>query len=458
MPRIVTVVAIFAAYVGRLETEFYLDSDATRYLTTLAPLFTLPLCIVVFVPLGCFRLTRRLSLYGFLAATTILAAYACFIAYVDLVGGFVFVFVSVVQAFIGGFIAYALAGLIARDDRDEARRPRITKADATRIAGSLAPHLLVPPRWRFWARLSVGIVVLVLCVAVGLVGTIANGAWRSGINGTGISNAAVFFLGLLSSVLFFFLLNATLSLFSGSAVARLSENQPLPVLYLRTFRSDAFLFGDRVNAVMSLLFGWHDTPERDLARATRRVGPLIAIGRPGELLPPTGALRMYADDEHWVEVFKQLESVSRLVVLRIGTTEALRTELKHLVETVPPEKLILYMPRRDREELYDEFGKMAASVLPVRLPYIPHDALFLRFRPDWSAELVAPDGPSLRDRMRRWLLAGSTAPAVYHALHRIGAVASAWCEFSLRECANALVWLVVVSQFVIVLLSGLRGH
>jgi len=54
-------------------------------------------------------------------------------------------------------------------------------------------------------------------------------------------------------------------------------------------------------------------------------------------------------------------------------------------------------------------------------------------------------------------LLGSNGPAVYHALYRIGAVNSAWYEFSLRECANAFVWLIIVSLLTFSLLSPLLG-
>jgi hypothetical protein len=478
LPRVVIFVSVFIIYIACLVTNHEVMSvpfEIPIYLTDGAPYVALLICIVVLVPFAVFRRTRRLSLHGFIAAAAVFAGYACFFAYwglVDLPGGFahwimsswgIVWLIDVLLLSVSGLIAFKLSREIVRDDHYEAQRPRISKEDAERIANSLAPHILVPPRRRFWVRLAVGIVALIFCFALGVAGTIENGMLRTGITPPRISIGGLYFIDLATTVLFLVLLNVTLSLFSRSAVARLSENQPVPVLYLRTFGSDALFFGNLRTASMSLLFGWEDTPERDLARAVRRIGPLIAIGRPGELLPPVGALRMYADDEHWVEVFKRLESISRLVILRIGTTEGLRTEFQHLVETVPPEKLVIYVPDSDRQQVYFAFARMATKVVPqnsphpIALPNNPREALFLRFRPDWSPELVAPAGPSLRDRIRRRLLLGSNGPAVYHALYRIGAVNSAWYEFSLRECANAFVWLIIVSLLTFSLLSPLLG-
>jgi hypothetical protein len=126
---------------------------------------------------------------------------------------------------------------------------------------------------------------------------------------------------------------------------------------------------------------------------------------------------------------------------------------------VSPEKLIIYVPRPDRGSVYSTFVPMSAIVLPASLPILRHlgEDMFVRFGADWTPELVASRGPSLRDRLRKWMLAGSDAPAVYHALYEIGLVQSAWYEFSLRECINALFWFGLTAQLLVATIQVLVG-
>ena len=51
-----------------------------------------------------------------------------------------------------------------------------------------------------------------------------------------------------------------------------------------------------------------------------RVGPVIAIGKPGERLPQLGAARLYVDDDHWRDTIDDLMAESALVVVRAGDT------------------------------------------------------------------------------------------------------------------------------------------
>ena len=51
--------------------------------------------------------------------------------------------------------------------------------------------------------------------------------------------------------------------------------------------------------------------ENNLAKDLRSVGPLIALGRPGDtnFPPPSGAFRLCTSDEHWMRVIAILIAV-----------------------------------------------------------------------------------------------------------------------------------------------------
>ena len=61
------------------------------------------------------------------------------------------------------------------------------------------------------------------------------------------------------------------------------------VLYLRSFQTDA-------STPFKVLASGFTTEEEQLADVLRPLGEMVAIGRPGELLPTPGAARTYATD------------------------------------------------------------------------------------------------------------------------------------------------------------------
>jgi hypothetical protein len=69
------------------------------------------------------------------------------------------------------------------------------------------------------------------------------------------------------------------------------------VLYLLTFRSDNLQAG----VVRGGPLASGRSEEEQVAQAVRAVGPMVAVGRPGESLPYVGAIRMYLPRENWQE-------------------------------------------------------------------------------------------------------------------------------------------------------------
>lgn len=104
-----------------------------------------------------------------------------------------------------------------------------------------------------------------------------------------------------------------------------------PVVYLRSFADDSRA-GRRYGAL---------TEEEQLGKALAWIGPLLAIGRPGEELPYVGAQRIYVANEEWQGRITELLNHARLVVLRTGSTEGFEWELERALTSLPPDRLLL---------------------------------------------------------------------------------------------------------------------
>lgn len=145
-----------------------------------------------------------------------------------------------------------------------------------------------------------------------------------------------------------------------------SDARP-PVLYLRSFREDVTA-ARVVDTSLTVR-----TEEEQLVCVLRRIGPVVAIGAPGEVLPPLGAARTYAAEDEWQGRVLDWMRQAALVVLRPSTTEAFWWEVSRIAETVAPQRVIFLVPAD--QQRYDDFRRRLAAHLPVTLP----DTLPARF-------------------------------------------------------------------------------
>jgi len=118
-----------------------------------------------------------------------------------------------------------------------------------------------------------------------------------------------------------------------------------PVIYLRSFRDD----GERLvrgyatpsrllSAISSALV--IVSPEQELALNLRRIGPVIAIGKPGETLPELGAARLYAPHDRWQEIVFGLLDRAAMVVVRVGTSAGVLWEVDQVLARVPRSRTV----------------------------------------------------------------------------------------------------------------------
>jgi hypothetical protein len=127
-----------------------------------------------------------------------------------------------------------------------------------------------------------------------------------------------------------------------------------PVLYLRAFEDD-----DEASIL-----------EYRLVEVMQEVGPFVAVGRPGDKLPPLGASRSYQPDANWQSYVLDLLDRAVLVVMLAGRTQGLQWELEQCAKRIEPSKLVVLVP--NQRASYEGFEATAQEVgLPLTLPPFP---------------------------------------------------------------------------------------
>jgi TM2 domain-containing membrane protein YozV len=128
-----------------------------------------------------------------------------------------------------------------------------------------------------------------------------------------------------------------------SAEEAMARDLRSPVLYLRSFKDDgAAVIDDGGWPIVGQLMGLLavQTPEQELAEILSRLGPVIAVGRPGEPLPELGAARLYVSHDHWQEAVIALMRRASLVVVRVGTSAGVSWETDTALSILPRHRIV----------------------------------------------------------------------------------------------------------------------
>lgn len=117
-----------------------------------------------------------------------------------------------------------------------------------------------------------------------------------------------------------------------------------PVIYLRSFHIDKRLA--RRPLAIGRVVSFH-TEEEQLVEALCELGPVIAIGKPGEKLPRLGAQRIYVDDGEWQQQILSWFARATLVVVHVPPkpTEGLAWEIEQSLRVVPLDRLVFLVSR-----------------------------------------------------------------------------------------------------------------
>jgi len=189
---------------------------------------------------------------------------------------------------------------------------------------------------------------------------------------------------------------------AATATAEMRRDPRPPVLYFRSFEDDKVSY-----------FNFNSSFEEDLAAVFRDVGPVVAIARPDESLPPIGAARLRLDNDKWQEAVTGLLHRAAVVLIRPGLSPGILWEVNATIQLVPPERLLIAIPGFEeaakknggREERYAAFRALANKAFPVPLPEAIGDAAFISFDANWvprfSGTVSQPSlGYSPRRQMR----------------------------------------------------------
>ena len=181
-------------------------------------------------------------------------------------------------------------------------------------------------------------------------------------------------------------------------LATLHNDSRDPILYLRPFYADFTSDPTRRTG---------KTDEELLTFLFQGVGPVIAVGDPGESrdpdksLPIIGASRIYFDEANWRNNVERLISISQLVVIHPGTTEGLLWEIGTVTRQMLPSNLFVsflswqLLDEMKRQVRYEHFKEAAETVLNksqsgrnIRLPELIGNAIFLTFNDYWVPRLI----------------------------------------------------------------------
>ncbi|MGB7848864.1 MAG: hypothetical protein WBL63_24845 [Candidatus Acidiferrum sp.] len=190
-----------------------------------------------------------------------------------------------------------------------------------------------------------------------------------------------------------------------AALAKVQEARPderAPIIYLRPFAKDESMAGQVFTAFFNykILSGFA-TNEEQLAQAVAPIGPLVAIGQPGERLPKPGAIRAYATEAEWKDVVTHWLSIARLVILRPGTTEGVRWEVEQAFTVVRPDRVLLLLMSVNAAD-YQSISRSVKDGFSIALPPFAdvrrwrRVSGFVEFGDDWGARFLPLRAPFWR--------------------------------------------------------------
>jgi hypothetical protein len=238
-----------------------------------------------------------------------------------------------------------------------------------------------------WLLLPIGLVVLAfLNLVLGLIIT------------------GIIFVVLLTQ---FFKIRRLAKRYRFNAIKRLQDDSRCPVLYLRSFLHDQTTYSGRRD---------RSTPEEFLVSVFNNIGPVVAVGSPGEELAPLGAIRVYFRNEEWKEKVQTLMSISEFVVINAGYSTGLEWEMATAAQHVKPERLLISfafwhtLKKSDLRTAYEVFKMQATRILGVTLPDNIENILLIYFNHEWKPGFIRLGG------WKKFFYGGISAPAIRESL------------------------------------------
>ncbi len=164
-------------------------------------------------------------------------------------------------------------------------------------------------------------------------------------------------------------------------LGQLTTDRRPPVLYLRAFAED-----DQLISIQNQLA--YASEESMLVSTLERLGPVVAIGKPGAKIAHLGAARLYLTQGGWRSVVRKLLGIAELVVIRVADTPGLRWELATARQMLPPHRLVLWFPvgmRKKRKNALREYLRAELDIAPPT----HEQSGFILLNADWTIKSVS---------------------------------------------------------------------
>ncbi len=255
-----------------------------------------------------------------------------------------------------------------------------------------------------WAYRGLAVLVFLLGIgipwflgSIGAIGTTMEGALLGGGAGVGTLVAILLFIraGRASQPDLEFLLK---------------HDTRRPVLFLRSFRDDTIITFRRFRKWLPWAINYAIRFEQSIADRFNDLGPLIAVGEPGEKLPHIGAARVHLNDDEWQDAVIGWVGDARLIVMIAGPTEWIRWELAQILEKQRLGELFILIPPRPASKA---LAKTSASIEDrwrnIRTAFVntawedalgkidPDGTLLVRLGDDGTATAIRSSGSLMQD-------------------------------------------------------------
>jgi hypothetical protein len=263
--------------------------------------------------------------------------------------------------------------------------PEVFKTDPNLTLKDFANYTRPRPKRFVFYSIALGLIVLGLLI-VGIY-LIVEHTRREDLSGVSL-NWVIVYLGAITLL---WRLSRKFRINSQDIVLRDVRS---PILYLRSFSEEANEEGE-----------YRDEAKSDeiLALAVREVGPLVAVGNPGERLQSLGAARLYFENKEWRENVEALMSLSRFVIIQAGFSSKLNEsglewEMLTAMKRLKPEQLIYSfvswqkLSRHSRQNQYEIFVMQYERIHGGGLPLLIGDSYFLYFDQNWRPSLASLTG------------------------------------------------------------------
>jgi hypothetical protein len=182
--------------------------------------------------------------------------------------------------------------------------------------------------------------------------------------------------------------------FQFSPAQSLLHDPRKPILYLRSFHYDSpepSLEVDRLFAGID--HKWGASSEEKLVTALQEIGPVVAVGMPGETLPQLGAVRFYFGDDEWQEKVLELMSLARFVILQAGHSKGTEWEMSVVKNKLQPQQVIFSFvhwqeqSRREAQLDYDIFKMQISRLYGQTLPENIGNSILMWYDSNWTPHL-----------------------------------------------------------------------